>query len=226
MLGGTPKKRAMRPLSIIAITAALAAALTGAAVAGDIQGDVSITTPIRTRPVGPRRAQHETEHAKVAEVQNVVVHLEKVDPAAFKVPTAHAVMMQKDKEFIPDVLPIVAGQTVDFPNRDPIYHDVYSESPGYQFEVTGYKGGDSRSRLFSQPGVVELFCAIHSGMNANILVLQNPYFAMPDAHHHYVIKNVPSGHYVLKAWHPRLDAKTVNNVFVPPSGPVLIDFEM
>ncbi|HEY4000556.1 MAG TPA: methylamine utilization protein [Candidatus Xenobia bacterium] len=195
------------------------------AMAGTITGTVNITTPIKTRPQGPRHASYKSEAPKSDETQNVVVYIVKVDPKEFKIPSTHAQMAQVSKNFAPDVLPIVAGQTVDFPNQDAIFHDVYSESPGYEFEMTGYKGGASKSRSFDEPGIVELFCGIHSGMNAYIRVLQNPFFAKPGADHTYTISNVPPGHYILEAWHPRVEQKDIT-IDVPASGNVKADFTL
>ncbi|MHB2017692.1 MAG: cupredoxin domain-containing protein [Candidatus Xenobia bacterium] len=78
------------------------------------------------------------------------------------------------------MLPIVAGQTVDFPNFDPIFHEVHSGSKGQQFELKEYSHETLPHVPFKPPGVVELFCGIQANMNAYILVLQNPFFSQPD----------------------------------------------
>ncbi|MHB2020143.1 MAG: carboxypeptidase-like regulatory domain-containing protein, partial [Candidatus Xenobia bacterium] len=72
----------------------------------------------------------------------------------------------------------------------------------------------------------ELFCGIHTTMNAYIVVLQNQFFAMPDAKHNYVIPNVPRGHYVLHAWHPRIDGMATKEIDVPEKGSVKVDFTL
>ena len=111
--------------------------------------------------------------------RNVVVYVEKVDDHVFSTPAQHPSMAQQDKEFNPNVLPIVVGQTVDFPNRDSIYHDVYSESPGNKcrHRCPGYKSGTSPASLhLHPPGTGRTRSAWHSPpfMNGYILVLQKP----------------------------------------------------
>lgn len=117
------------------------------------------------------------------------------------------VMRQKNKMFVPYVLPVTAGSEVKFPNDDNIYHGVYSDSDAKPFELPQYANGESRSVTFTKPGVVELFCHIHAHMNAYIVVLTSSYFAQPDKNHAYSIDNLPPGKYKVRAWHPRLGSK-------------------
>jgi hypothetical protein len=101
------------------------------------------------------------------------------------------------------VLPIVKGTTVDFPNKDPIFHNVFSLSGTKSFDLGRYPQDDSRSVTFDQTGVVPVFCHLHSNMSAIILVLDSTFFAVPDAAGHYRIEDIPAGTYTLVGWHER-----------------------
>jgi plastocyanin len=144
-------------------------------------------------------------------------------PNKGKAPTA--VMRQRDKMFVPYVLPVVAGTKVEFPNDDSIYHGVYSESGARPFELPQYANGESRSVTFDKPGVVELFCHIHAHMNAFIVVLESGYFDMPNENHRFSIAGLPPGSYKVKAWHPRLGSK-VQAVEVKAGSKATVDFKL
>lgn len=220
----------MKPWRLVCLCAALALGIARPAIAGDVIGRVTITSRV-PRPIhGPRPtkvfAEAPPPEPQKDEVLNVVVYIDKID--GYKIPesTPPAVMVQENKEFKPAVLPVLVGQRVDFPNKDKIYHHVYSESLGHRFDFSEYQGGESRSYTFSTPGVAELFCNIHARMNATILVLQNPFFALANDKHVYIIKNVPPGKYKLTAWHPRIKGTVSKEVDVPKTGPVTVDFEL
>ena len=118
-----------------------------------------------------------------------------------------AVMDQRNETFLPHVLAITTGTTVDFPNSDRIYHNVFSLSKPARFDLGRYAVGRSKSIRFNRPGIVRVFCDIHSHMNAFILVFSHPYFAMTDAEHRYRIDNVPAGTYQVTAWHAGLQSE-------------------
>ena len=82
------------------------------------------------------------------------------------------------------VVAITKGSTIDFPNNDPFFHNVFSLSSVDTFDLGRYKQGESRSTKFEKPGLVKVYCHIHSHMSASILVLDHPYFAMPPATGH------------------------------------------
>ena len=110
-------------------------------------------------------------------------------------------IQQVDREFVPFVSVVQVGTTVDFPNRDPIAHHVYSFSPARPFEIKLYKGSPPHRVLFDKPGVVVLGCNIHDWMLAYVLVVPTPYFARTDAKGNARIE-LPAGSYELRAWHP------------------------
>lgn len=139
-------------------------------------------------------------------LSNVVIYLEST--ATLRTETSApvhppAVMRQQGEMFVPHVLPILAGTTVEFPNEDPVFHDVFSLSSARTFDLQRYPRGTSRTQLFPKPGVVELFCHIHADMSGYILVLDNPYYVIPDSVGHFALDGVPAGDYHLVAWYER-----------------------
>ena len=122
------------------------------------------------------------------------MYLESAPQAAFETPTpGRARLDQKNETFVPYVLAVTVGSTVDFPNSDRIYHNVFSLSKPKRFDLGRYPRGQSRSVRFDQPGVVRVFCEIHSHMSAFILVFAHRYFATTDAEGRYRIDGVPPG---------------------------------
>ena len=113
-------------------------------------------------------------------------------------------MTQDDERFAPHVLPVLRGTTVDFPNADDVFHNVFSLSSARTFDLGRYPKGSAKSVTFDRSGVVQVFCHIHSDMSAVILVLDNPYFAQPARTGHYAIEDVPPGEYTVVGWHERI----------------------
>ena len=134
--------------------------------------------------------------------EEIVVYLSKVK-GHWKAPQAHAQLDQKFDQFTHRVLPIVVGTTVDFTNHDPIYHNVFSNSQeNPKFDLGRRKKGETKSVTFSKVEVpVKLYCEIHPKMESNILVLQNPFFAVVKPGGTFRIEGVPPGTYHLLAWH-------------------------
>ena len=110
---------------------------------------------------------------------------------------------QIDREFVPYVTVVQAGTSVNFPNRDPILHHVYSFSPAAPkgFEIKLYSG-KSPEYVFDKPGVVTLGCNIHDWMIGYIVVVPTPYFGKSDAAGSVRLRDVPPGAYDVHAWHP------------------------
>jgi len=137
-------------------------------------------------------------------------------------------MAQRDERFVPHVLPVVQGATVDFPNEDDVYHNVFSLSSAAGpkgFDLGRYPKGTSRSVTFTRAGTVQVACHIHSDMSAIILVLANPYFASPDDNHHFVIDDVPEGDYTIVGWHERI--KPINRrIHVTAGQTTPVDFNI
>lgn len=133
---------------------------------------------------------------------------------------------QHGAEFTPHVLPVLAGTTVEWPNHDEIFHNVFSVSDAAQFDLGLYQGNPPDKRVtFQRPGKADVYCSIHQNMHCVVLVLANPYFATTGKDKHYTIANVPPGKYQLKAWHERLPVD-VQEIIVPETGEVKADFTL
>ncbi len=158
------------------------------------------------------------------DLSSFVVSVEDID-GHFPVPAQHAAIDQKQLRFEPHVLPILVGTTVEFPNSDPLLHNVFSISEAKRFNLGLYGRGTVRQITFDKPGVVELLCNVHLEMSGFIVVLKNPYFARTDSDGSFHIADVPPGPHRVRCWHERLPAqeRTVN---VPSSGSVDLDFVM
>jgi plastocyanin len=112
-------------------------------------------------------------------------------------------MVQRDKHFIPHVVAVPVGGTVDFPNLDPIYHNAFSNFSGQPFDVGLYRPGTSKAVTFKYPGIVRVFCNIHSNMSAIIAVVPTPYYVVTTESGKFNIPNVPPGEYELHIFHER-----------------------
>ena len=171
--------------------------------------------------------------ALAAEVRNVVIYLDGDSARLAGTSTELAAarrgrVAQHDERFSPHVLPLVAGATVDFPNEDDFYHNVFSLSSAAGakgFDLGRYPKGASRSWTFPKPGTVQVFCHIHSDMSAILLILSNPFFATPDESRHYVIDDVPEGEYTIVGWHERIKP-LVRKVRVSAGQTTTIDFNI
>lgn len=140
----------------------------------------------------------------------VVVWLEPVGGRAIPKPAGRAQLIQKNKTFLPHVLAVVMGTTVDFPNFDPIFHNAFSNFDGKVFDIGLYAPGTSRAVRMDRPGVVRVFCNIHPSMSAMIAVLPTPYFAVSQRDGKYQIDGVPRGEYTLRVLHERATPATLN----------------
>jgi plastocyanin len=109
-------------------------------------------------------------------------------------------VVQKNKTFTPHLLVIPAGSQVEFPNKDPFFHNVFSMFDGKRFDLGLYEAGTSKTLRFDRPGVSYLFCNIHSEMSAVILTLDTPYYSISDSKGRLNIPGVPPGRYTLHVW--------------------------
>jgi plastocyanin len=115
-------------------------------------------------------------------------------------PSQQITISQKDKHFVPDLVAITAGQTVDFPNADPYVHNVFSLSPARKFDLGSYRKGKSKSKSFPKPGVVDVYCNIHPQMAATILVVPNRRHARASKDGSFTIAGVPKGRWKIFAY--------------------------
>jgi plastocyanin len=137
---------------------------------------------------------------KASDLSEVVVY---VDGVRAPPRSAHATMAMKGKNFIPRMVVVPVGGTVDFPNQDSIFHNVFSLSGENRFDLDLYKRPKSGSWTFQHPGLVRVYCNIHPQMSAVVLVRDNPYYTRPSPDGTFVLEEVPAGQYTLRAWHER-----------------------
>lgn len=116
-------------------------------------------------------------------------------------PRAGVQLLQKNKRFDPHILIVPVGTAVEFPNRDPFFHNVFSLFNGKRFDLGLYEAGSSRTVHFDRPGISYIFCNIHSEMSAVVIALDTPYYALPDTAGSVVIDDVRPGRYRLNVWH-------------------------
>jgi plastocyanin len=161
----------------------------------------------------------------VPDLRRSVVYLESAPALAFPDPEPQrATMDQRNETFIPHVLAITVGTTVDFPNSDNTYHNVFSLRGPRPFDLGRYAAGRSKSIRFDRPGIVRVFCEIHSHMSAFILVFNHRYFAVTSADGRYQIGRVPPGRYTLVAWNEGAIRETRAVVIPEDGGAVEADF--
>lgn len=162
---------------------------------------------------------------KVKYLKDSIVYIDNV-PDTFEPPKEHAVMDQKNMTFIPHVLPLLRGTTVDFLNSDLVQHNVYSPDPvADNFNLGTWLKGEIRSFTFSKLGVASIRCNVHVDMLAYVLVLQNPYFAKVNNEGNFSITNVPEGKYILKVWNERFKSED-KQVEVKAGGTTTVVFEL
>ncbi|HEX3037243.1 MAG TPA: carboxypeptidase regulatory-like domain-containing protein [Thermodesulfobacteriota bacterium] len=135
-------------------------------------------------------------------------------------------LVQENKTFHPTLLPVVAGQTVNFPNHDDIYHNVFSVSPVKTFDLGQYKSTDTpKDVTFDMPGLVPVYCNIHPQMISFVLVLENSAFAETGEDGKYTISNVPPGRYNINAWKPKTQ-RLSKEIEVLPGKETVVNFEL
>ena len=150
----------------------------------DHRASVKLTSRVRGTPLPsnvyqPRSvANHDA--AAIPEIRNVVVYLKGVDVHGRAAGRRARRFARSTKRSSPRVVAVTRGSTVDFPNADPFFHNVFSLSSASTFDLGRYPMGRRKSATFTKPGLVKVYCHIHSQMSASILVLDHPYFAMPD----------------------------------------------
>jgi plastocyanin len=132
--------------------------------------------------------------------QNAVVWLAASSAPAG--PTRKAVLDQRNLQFFPRVLAVRVGTTVDLPNNDKVFHNVFSFRDGKKFDLGMYPKGTSKPVKFDQPGLARLFCNIHPNMAAYVLAVDSPYFAVSNEDGTFTISGIPPGTYTYHAWRP------------------------
>ena len=177
---------------------------------GRLQGRVTITVPVSKAPPSAAYGARRVDAAPVdtgSELTNVVVFLENA-PKPPALPVSRARIVQENETFVPRVVAITRGSTVDFPNADPFFHDVFSLSRAGTFDLGSYPRGQTKSQQFRRAGLIKVYCHIHSHMSASIMVFDHPFFTIPRADGTFTIDDVPAGTYKVSAWHERIGENT------------------
>ena len=155
------------------------------AVAGELNGTVNV--------VGARSSA------------DVVVYVDEIPGKTFAPPEKHAAIDQQDMVFVPRVLPVLVGTTVDFMNNDPFLHNVFTpDKCAEKFNLGSWPQGQVRSYTFKAPCVAVLLCNVHPEMEAFVVAVPTPYYAVTNQAGAFKIDGVPDGTYTIKVWHPKL----------------------
>ena len=185
---------------------------------GAIRGRVDVRRPLAPTERRLTVGELATPPTHADDFTRSVVYLESAPAAAFAdIEPQRATLDQRNETFLPHVLAITVGTTVDFPNSDSTYHNVFSISKTKRFDLGRYAAGRSKSVLFDRPGIVRVFCEIHSHMSAYILVFSHRYFAVTAADGRYQIGRVPPGRYTLNAWNEG-SVRESRQISVPEDG--------
>src|SRR6266851_6807229 len=151
-----------------------------------------------------------------ADFSDVVVWLKPLDrtaPAALDANNRKkSQLVQREKSFHPHVLVVRVGSVVDFPNRDPFFHNVFSLFDGKRFDLGLYEAGATNSVRFDRLGVSFLFCNIHPEMSAVVVAVDTPYYGLSDRNGNIAIQNVPDGRYELHVWYERSLPEDLKNL--------------
>jgi plastocyanin len=151
------------------------------------------------------------EHKESSRAENVVVWLTPIDrqPGASP-PSQNLRLTQHNKSFEPHLLVVPVGAVVQFPNRDPFFHNVFSLFEGKRFDLGLYEAGSTRNVSFDRPGISYIFCNIHAEMGAVVIALETPYFAISNHKGEIVIPHVPVGRYMMKVWYETAEPQSLD----------------
>jgi plastocyanin len=188
-------------------------------VPGAIRGRLDIRQFARPTERRPEVAEPGSAGPRdLPDLRRGVVYLESAPRGAFEDrEPGRAVMDQRNETFVPHVVAVMVGAVVDFPNSDKTFHNVFSLSRVKRFDLGRYAAGRSKSVLFDRPGLVRVFCDIHSHMNAFVLVLSHPFFDVTGPDGLFRIDNLPAGTYTVVGWYEG-EPRTSRSVTVPPGG--------
>jgi plastocyanin len=190
--------------------------------AGDITGHAVITKRLSKKVIEPAnyslrgtQVQAPAADEPFSEFDRMVVILEGVKSTPKKPETL--TIEQRSGRFEPDFVVVPVGSTVQFPNSDPIFHNVFSLSHAQSFDLGFYPKGQTRSVKFNREGIVQVYCHIHANMYAAIVVTSSPWYMKPGADGSFAWNNIPAGHYRVVVWH-KVAGTFKTEVDVPESG--------
>ncbi len=191
--------------------------------AGDLSGKVLITKKLSKKTVAP--AIYDLRGAATPVVPSTNDILNELDRTVVLLQgkkqaggsAQNVTIAQRNGRFEPDLAVVPVGSTVQFPNDDPIFHNVFSLSKTQSFDLGYYPKSQTRTVKFDRPGVVQVYCHIHANMYAAIVVTDTPWYGRPAADGTFSWANVPAGHYKLTAWH-KIAGLYQTEVDVPETG--------
>jgi plastocyanin len=202
--------------------------LTSNAVGGDVNGHAFVTKRLTKRVLSPvvynlrgtaaPAAPLGTEPVNEFDRMVVILQGGKLPPR----PAVTVVLNQQGARFDPELIVVPTGSTVQFPNLDPIFHNVFSLSKARKFDLGYYPQGQTRAVKFNDAGVVQVYCHIHAAMYAAIVVTDSPWYAKPGADGGFSFSNVPAGRYRLTVWHKIAGYRKLD-VVVPETGSVEVN---
>jgi plastocyanin len=140
---------------------------------------------------------------RASEAQEAVIYFRSRTPVLVEPKATPHLMSTRRKQFVPRVLAIAAGESVRFPNEDPILHNVFSQSPNNAFDTGQYGRGEGKTTLFTKPGLVRVYCNVHHSMYGFVLVLDTPFHTRPDAQGRFRLTGLPDGEGELVIYHDR-----------------------
>ena len=171
--------------------------------AGVVRGTVEIQrAPLRRR--AQRYPTGRVQAARAVQELAAVVYLRGA-PRVTGAPGSFETISQQDTAFVPAVLVVPPGATVDFLNQDPFFHNVFSYSQAKRFDLGRYPDGQSKAVTFEELGIVKVYCEVHDFMRAVVLVLDSPYHSPVSEDGSFTIRGVPPGTYEVVAWHADFD---------------------
>lgn len=177
---------------------------------GKVVGKIAIpeNVPLLKRGSNQKYCEEEPASARKKQIdlenhpnRHIVVSFHPTDFTPELSPTSNAIMNQMEKTFVPKVLPITKGSSVEFLNSDTEVHNIFSMTPRATFNIGRRQPGKSVPQLIEKVGVVDLKCDIHCGMNASILSLDTPYFTKANASGNYEVDGLPDGNYRVQVYH-------------------------
>lgn len=182
-----------RTLTFLAILCA------GCAGPGAIRGTLSARDP------GESTTTPQAQSVERGSVSDAVIYLEELDhrdESRLRAAYVSTRLELRGQTLRPRILVVPVGSSVEFPNQDSVFHNVFSVSPAKPFDLGRYGRGKSKRLTFHKPGLVNVYCKLHPDMAAYIVVVPNRAFTRPDSSGRFVLPTVPRGRYALHVWHP------------------------